>query len=155
MPVKKQLRKVVKGFFDVPTLMAHLNAEDPLALVIRGHLYVEAVLIKQIESAPATNKAFDKAKLNFPTKVKRAVALGKVDSGDVAGFTELNHLRNRFAHNVKMTLTKDDELKLYNVLSPNQRKMIDAPRTAEPMFLRQLRLDIIGLIASAAKALKP
>jgi hypothetical protein len=44
MPVKKQLRRAVKDIFDFPTLMSHLNTEDPLALVLRGHLYVEAAV---------------------------------------------------------------------------------------------------------------
>jgi hypothetical protein len=57
MPVKKQLRRALKGFLDFPTLMAHLNAEDPLALVLRGHLYVEAVLTKQIEAVAVDKTA--------------------------------------------------------------------------------------------------
>jgi len=78
MPVKKQLKKVVKRFFDFPTLIHHLNAEDPLALVIRGHLYVEAALIKQIESALVNKNAVDIAALRFPMKIKLAVALGRL-----------------------------------------------------------------------------
>jgi hypothetical protein len=70
--------------------------EDPLALVIRGHLYVEAALIKKIESALVNKKAFDIAGLRFPTKVQLAVALGRVDGADVGGFIELNRLRNKF-----------------------------------------------------------
>jgi hypothetical protein len=151
MPVKKQLKRVVKGVFDFPTLITHLNAEDPLALVIRGHLYVEAALIKQIESALVNKNAFDTAALRFPTKVKLALALGKVDSADVGGFTALNDLRNKFAHNVEMTLTKQDELNLYNALSPSQRKTYDGPRKTELVLVRRLRFDIMGLIANAAK----
>jgi len=151
MPVKKQLKKVVKRFFDFPTLIHNLNAEDPLALVIRGHLYVEAALIKQIESALVNKNAVDIAALRFPMKIKLAVALGKVDSADVGGFTALNALRVKFAHNVEMTLTKQDELDLHNALSPSQRKTYDGPRKMELVLVRRLRFDIMGLIANAAK----
>ncbi|MFZ3266158.1 MAG: hypothetical protein WA172_19280 [Terriglobales bacterium] len=150
MPVKKQLKKAVKGLFDFPTLMAHLNADDPLALLLRGHLYVEAALIKQIEAVIVDRKAFDGARLPFHTKVKFGVALGKVSAADVGGFVALNDLRNKFAHNVATKLTKQDEENLYNALSPIQRKMIKEPRKAEAMFLRRLRFDIMGLIANAA-----
>jgi hypothetical protein len=152
MPVKKQLKKAVKRFFDFPTLINHLNVEDPLALVIRGHLYVEAALNKQVESALVNKKAIDDiAELPFPTKVKLAVALGKVDSADARGFTALNALRNKFGHNVEMTLTKQDELDLHNVLSSSQRKTYDGPRKTELLLVRRLRFDIMGLIANAAK----
>jgi len=150
MPVKKQLRKALNGSLYFPTLMTHLNAEDPLALVLRGHLYVEAVLIKQIEAVIVDKKAFTCARLPFPTKIKIAVALGRIDRDDARGFNALNDLRNDFAHNVETKLTKQDEENLYNALSPGQRKMIKGPRTAETAFLRRLRFDIIGLIASAA-----
>jgi hypothetical protein len=76
--------------------------------------------------------------------------LGAVHATDVAGINGLNKLRNKFAHNVETKLTKQDEENLYNALSPGQRKMIKGPRTAETAFLRRLRFDIIGLIASAA-----
>jgi len=127
MPVKKQLKKVVKGIFDFPTLITHLNAEDPLALVMRGHLYIEATLIRQIESALVNKKAFATAQFPFPAKVSLAVALGKVDIADAGGFTALNTLRVKFAHNVEMKLTEQDELNLYNALSPSQRKIIEGP----------------------------
>jgi hypothetical protein len=150
MPVKKQLKRVVKGVFDFPTLITHLNAEDPLALVVRGHLYVEAALIKQIESALVNRQVFAGAGLHFPAKVSLAVALGKVDLADAGGFTALNALRVKFAHDVETKLTKRDELNLYNALSPGQRKIIEGPREAEMMFLGRLRFDIIGLIANAS-----
>ncbi len=150
MPVKKQLKKALKGLFDFPTLMSHLNAEDPLALVLRGHLYVEAALIKQIETVIVDKKAFADARLPFHAKVKLAVALGKVSDDDARGFKALNDLRNDFAHKVETKLTKRDEENLYNVLSVSQRKMIKEPRRAETVFLGRLRFDIIGLIANAA-----
>jgi hypothetical protein len=126
--------------------MEHLNADDPLALVTRGHLYVEAVLIKQIETAIVDKKAFDSARLTFPTIVKLAVALGKVAKADAGGLGALNDLRNKFAHNVETTLTKKDEEDLYHALSLNQRKKIHVSRKAEKILPRRLRFDIMGLI---------
>jgi hypothetical protein len=155
MPVKKQLKKMVKGALPFPTLMAHLNAEDPLALVLRGHLYVEAALIKQIESAPLNKKALVNkktlkgAKHNFPDKVKLAVALGKVDPPDDRGFIALNDLRNDFAHEVNMKLTEQNESKLYDTLSPSQREIPDVARKPEMTPRDRLRFDIMGLIANA------
>jgi hypothetical protein len=75
-PAKKNLKRTLKAHPDVATLMSHLTAEDPLALVIRGHLYFENALSKKIEDALADPTSFDSAKLQFPTKVRLAVALG-------------------------------------------------------------------------------
>lgn len=132
--------------FDVPTLMAHLNTEDPLALVIRGHLYVESALIKQIESVLVNKQEFDSARLQFLTKVRLAVALGKVDRADVGAFAALNRLRSQFAHNVDTKLTDQDELDLYNTLSQRQRDRVDSLRKPGMAFLARLRLDVLGII---------
>lgn len=132
--------------FDVPTWTAHLNTEDPLALVIRGHLYVEAALIQQIEAVLVNKKEFDSARLQFDTKVRLAVALGKVEAADVGAFTALNRLRVQFAHNIETKLTDQDELNLYNSLSQRQRGIVDSLRKPEMLFLARLRLDIVGLI---------
>jgi hypothetical protein len=149
MPVKKQLKILVKGGLDFPTLLEHLTAVDPLALVLRGHLYVEAALNKQIESALVNKEALADVRFDFPVKVKLAVALGKVDPSDDRGFTALNALRVKFAHNVEKKLTEQDELNLYNVLSPSQRKIADVARKPEMTPLVRLRFDVMGLIANA------
>jgi hypothetical protein len=132
--------------FDVPTWTAHLNAQDPLALVIRGHLYVESALIQQIEAVLVNKKEFDSARLQFDKTVRLAVALGKVEAADAGAFTALNRLRVQFAHNVGTKLTDQDELDLYNALSQRQREIVDRFRKPEMEFLARLRLDIVGLI---------
>jgi hypothetical protein len=144
--------EMLKVPFDVPTLMAHLNTEDPLALVIRGHLYVESALIKKIEDVLVNKQEFDSARLQFGAKVKLAVALGKVDRTDVGAFTALNRLRSQFAHDVDTKLTGQDELDLYNTLSPRQRVHVDPLRKQGMPFLSRLRLDVLGIILALLTA---
>ena len=119
----------VIGFpFDVPTWGEHLNAKDPLALVIRGHLYVEAALVRLIESAIVDKKALDVARLPFRAKVKFAKALGKLDSADARVVDVLGRLRDKFAHDLNTQLSAQDELDVHNAMSPRQRKIADALR---------------------------
>jgi hypothetical protein len=132
--------------FDVPTWTEHLNTQDPLALVIRGHLYVEAALIQKIEAALVNKQGFDTAALSFVLKVKFAVALGKVDPADVGALTVLNRFRVRFAHDLKTQLNDQDELDLHNALSPQQRTLVDSLRKPTLPFIGRLRCDILGLI---------
>jgi|SRR5580692_5869838 hypothetical protein len=112
--------------FDIPTLVSYLNANDQLALVIRARLYVEAVLIRQIEAVLVNREQFDSAALSFSTKVKLAASIGKLESADIPALMVLNKLRNRFAHNLNMRLNRQDQLDLHNVLSKRQRKFVDA-----------------------------
>ena len=60
--------------FDVPTWTQHLNTADTLALVIRGHLYVDAALIRKIETALVDKSKFKTERLPFMMKVGFAVA---------------------------------------------------------------------------------
>jgi hypothetical protein len=53
----------------------------------QGRPYAESLLIHQIESVLVNKEALETARLTFGTKVKLAVALGKVDASDVGGLT--------------------------------------------------------------------
>ena len=135
--------------FDMSTLSRHLNANDPLALVIRAHLYVEAALTRKIESALVNQSGFDSAKLPYPTKVKLAVGLGKIDARDVGGLIGLNGLRNRFAHDLDTQLNEQDERDLYNGFSTVQQRIADSLREPDMVFMGKLRCDLIAIIVSA------
>lgn len=130
--------------------LEHLNVNDPLALVIRAHLYVESALIGQIESALLNKDAFDSASMPFPTKVKLALALGKLDADDVGFLTALNRLRVRFAHNLETQLTDQDELDLYNIFPESVRRAVDEHRKADDVMINRLRRDLTALIFKVA-----
>ena len=88
--------------------LRHLEKDDELHVLLRGHVYVEAALIQLIESKLANPQALKVAGLNFPLKVRLATALGLL-SGDVAMLCKrLNDLRNRVAHQLDKELTHED-----------------------------------------------
>jgi hypothetical protein len=133
--------------FDIHTLFEHLNSKDHLALIIRAHLYVESILIRQIEAALAKKERFDCAKLTFPNEVNLAVAMGRVDEADRTALIELNRLRNKFAHNLGTTLDEEDEAKLYNSFSKRQKTFVDELRDTDGLaHIGRLRCDLAGLI---------
>jgi len=135
-----------KVSFDVPTFAQHLNAQDPVAVVVRAHLYVESALIRLIEAALVRREALDVTRLPFLTKVNLAVALGKIEPKDRDAYAALNRLRNRFAHDLRTQLADQDELDFYNTLSHKQRKFADTLRKPEMPFMGRLRCDLVGLI---------
>jgi hypothetical protein len=132
--------------FDLPVLIGHLNTTDPLALVIRAHLYVEAILIRHIETVVVNREQFDSARLPFRTKIELAVAIGRVDPADVGALNVLNSLRNKFAHKLDTLLQEQDESKLHNALSERQRRFVNASRTLPLDYMGRLRCDLVGII---------
>ncbi len=102
--------------------LEHINAEDPLGIVIRGLIYIESALIKLLEEGVRKPNAIDFAKdLNFPTKVDLAVALGMLKDDEKAVLLNLNRLRNKLAHNVEVQVGRDDEDALVKSLSEDDR----------------------------------
>jgi hypothetical protein len=133
--------------FDIHTLFEHLNSKDDLALVIRAHLYLESILIRQIETALAKKERFDCAKLNFPNKVNLAVSMGRVDEADCAALIALNGLRNKFAHNLGTKLDQENEFQLYKSFSKRQQTFVDELRNTDGLdHSGRLRCDLAGLI---------
>jgi hypothetical protein len=133
--------------FDMPTLTEHLNAPDPIALVLRAHLYVETILQQRIEAAFADKRALDLSRMNFSTKIKLARALGKIDAADAGAFGLLNKLRNKFAHNLATQLTDQDEKTLNNALTPGRRGIVNLLLAGKPLpLMGRLRCDLIALI---------
>lgn len=133
--------------FDVPTLTHHLNAEDPMTLILRSHLYVETILLERIEAALADRNVLDVARLSFSLKASLAVALGKIDAADAQAFTVLNKLRNKFAHDLATQLNDQNEQDLHKALSPERRGIVELMRAGRQLpLLGRLRCDLIALI---------
>ncbi len=142
------MAKVFQFPFNVPEWTEHLNAKDPVALVIRAHLYIEALLIRLIEAALVRKDALNVTELQFPRKVKLAVALGKIEPKDHTADLAFNKLRNKFAHNLGTQLTEQDELDLHNSFSDTQRELAKDLRERDPQmpFMGRLRCDLVALM---------
>src|ERR1700676_1817672 len=113
-----------------------LSKEDPLGVVIRGHLFVESQLIQLLEEALPDPGAIDLSRLNFPTKVDLAVALKLFSELRKRGYLALNKLRNHLAHNIDVELRESDERRLLQALTEEQKKLaqdlIDAASPDDP-----------------------
>jgi len=103
-------------------------------------------LIRYLETVVVNREQFDSAGLPFRTKIKLAVAIGRVDPADVGALNVLNSLRNKFAHKLDTLLQEQDESKLYNALSERQRRFVNASRTPQLGYMGRLRCDLVGLI---------
>jgi hypothetical protein len=105
--IEERTEKVIQG------IRKALGKEDPLGMVIRGHLFVESQLIQLLENALPDPGAIDLTRLNFPTKLDLAVALKLLSEAQKRGYLALNRLRNHLAHNMDVELSESDERRLY------------------------------------------
>ena len=98
--------------------------DDDLGLILRAHLYLEAVLTELIQERLNEPDSLDLERLNFATKVDLAIALAVIHHSEKAPLAFLNKLRNRFAHHLDARLTEQDERQFVNSFAIEQRQEI-------------------------------
>jgi hypothetical protein len=101
------------------TVIAH---DDPLGVVVRGHLYLESLLLQTIQEKLADPGAIDLTRMNFVTKLDLAVAMKLVPVEDRRGYAKLNALRNQLSHNFDAAIEERDETALRHSLSERQKE---------------------------------
>lgn len=110
---------------DLSAMEEHLQSPDPTALLLRGHLWVERLLLDLIRSDLEFPEEFNELdRLAFPTKVSLARAQGSLPWPNA--LLELNRVRNRLAHDVRFEIDLETALSLRAAFEPDFGT-IDAP----------------------------
>lgn len=107
--------------------LAAVNAEEPLAMVMKSHLCIEALLSLAISEFLTAPHALELRRLSFGLKAELAVALGIVPSDCRALFLAANRVRNAFAHDRRAEFTPKQAAALFSALSPRQRAILNRP----------------------------
>ena len=82
---------------------------DVIALVMKIHLALEAILIELISRVRSDDKIF---RLVFPAKTELLEKLGLIQTSDRAAFDRFNDFRNDFAHIFGHRVSLEDALAL-------------------------------------------
>lgn len=108
----------------------HLDSEDVLSVVLRGHLWIEKALNGLLTRSFAHPEAMNGARFSFAQKVTMARAVGQLSADETAAILRLNKLRNRLAHQVEAELDARDESELIAICSwdPSLVDMLSHPR---------------------------
>jgi len=109
---------------DRDSLIEVFNQDDPLHVIIRGHLRVESLLIRLIEEDLKVPEALDVTSLNFPTKVDLAIALKLIPPHWDRILRRLNQIRNRFAHKIESDVTQQDIDVIWEALDEHGRAVL-------------------------------
>lgn len=110
--------------FDLERLRAHLDTDEPIQLIIRGHLYLEHVLIEFISAALKDSSVLQFDRISFPIKVQIAVALGTLHKDFIEPLNFVNKARNECAHNLDFGIDDDFKKRFLNSFPHHFRRMI-------------------------------
>lgn len=85
--------------------LERLKKHQPLELVLRGHLVIEALLVELIQLQVANDRPW---KWDFPSKVRWCVDKSLIPAERESCYLHFNDIRNDFAHILGHELTFDD-----------------------------------------------
>ncbi|WLG16651.1 hypothetical protein QM225_005417 (plasmid) [Bacillus cereus] len=126
------LLKGVKGMERYKNILVDLNYiekfydevsnQEPLYIFIRGHLYLESMMIQMIQKYfPCELKD---TIFNFAHKVELISAMGYISSELKRGILKVNRVRNNLAHNIDMQLDDNVINDIMNSLPKNSKDKI-------------------------------
>jgi len=101
--------------FDIPAGIR--QADDPIVILVNVHLHLEAFVIELASRRLAKPAALDFDRLNFPSKVGLAIALGAIPEIAGPALRTINTIRNRLAHNLRAEVTEADVTTLRQQMS--------------------------------------
>lgn len=87
--------------FDEAGLGTVIASSDPLSVLLRGHLYIEHVIIQAIQQALPYPERMDLDRLNFASKVSLVRSLAPLPDWLVRTCQELIKVRNKIAHRLE------------------------------------------------------
>ena len=102
--------------FDLPRFHKEVGTGDMLALVIRGHIYLEHVLIQTVMEEMARPADMEMRRLSFPAKADMGVAMGLIDPEWRPALNRVNEMRNKMAHRLESTFEDKDKLELWRMM---------------------------------------
>lgn len=104
----------------------HITRDEPLEVLIRGHLWIEAALTTLVDRTLRRPAALEKAGLSFSQRVSLAEAMGLVPQDMAYAMRQINRLRNRAAHNLNDPPRETDQAQLLGSCSPRLRYIAGA-----------------------------
>ena len=115
----------------VEELEVALASDDPLVVILRGMIGIEARLDAGLNERLQPGHKLEVESLSFALKVDLGIALGLLPPDVRPVLTVLNANRNKFAHGWKASFTKQDARDLVNSWTP-MVEHVAGDRTTDP-----------------------
>jgi hypothetical protein len=108
-----------------------LDSDEPLVMVIRGHLWIEHELQLAMWRVLELPEVLSFDRLTFERKIELAVAVGVLEETEMPAYLAANALRNRFAHDPEMEIDAATADRLVTTLTPELRSYFVPDRVIE------------------------
>lgn len=92
----------------IDKFLHNINSNDYLNVVLRSHLFIEAMIIEMIEDKLINPGALELNKISFPLKLQLCASLGLLALEDLPPYKKLNKLRNDTAHKLNFEIEDKD-----------------------------------------------
>ncbi|WP_299074224.1 hypothetical protein [uncultured Paraglaciecola sp.] len=135
------------------------EGEDDVGVVIRSHIIIEQQLNILLSKLVVSEKHLLQMRLGYSETVKLAISLGLNSKFDIP-LTTLGTLRNKFAHELRPSISKADVNNLYNSLEGAEKATLnslvkevglemEAPIAHKKLSPKQQYVNIVILLATA------
>lgn len=119
-------------------LVEALRDADDMGVLLRGHLWIEALLEYVTRTKLARPDAIDWGNARFEHKLALAEATGAVDVPLVRAIRSFNRLRNKSAHEMLFTIDLDQVKTLVGLTNESMRASIHRIADEQLEVIRQL-----------------
>ncbi|EMX0194226.1 hypothetical protein CN917_28425 [Bacillus thuringiensis] len=131
-----------------------LMNEEPMYIVIKGHLYIEYGMQQLLDSSVANPKYMPN--LSFSNKIKWLVTLGLIDKTTKTVLEAINKIRNNYAHELMLEITLDEIYDFIHKFSQKDqetiKKAIIDRGMEEHLQLNYALIFLFGKIAGTIEA---
>ncbi|MDX5813390.1 hypothetical protein [Bacillus cereus group sp. BfR-BA-02730] len=122
------------------------DGEDPLQVVLRGHLYVEYELERLLRKNMENPDSILTDRFMFMNKVNLAIALGLLPKSRKIAYKKLNDLRNKYAHRLRFEVEHKDLNDFISVMDKEVRDEVFADefgnKVHEEIYEKDIRLKL-------------
>ncbi|MEO3429228.1 hypothetical protein AAFN88_10250 [Pelagibius sp. CAU 1746] len=113
-----------KWSFDLKKLHAHLDGDTEADVIIKGHLYVEHVLIETLREALARPALLNIERLNFPAKAELCAAMNLIPEDALRPVKYVNAMRNKIAHDLEFAVGTKEKLEFFKLFPKMGQELI-------------------------------
>lgn len=140
--------------------LADVNRDDDVGFVLRSHLHIEHALVELLQHVLPEPSACEWSMVGYRAKVEIGAGLGLGEDVKTL-LLKIGSLRNDFAHDLTVSISKERAVKMYNALSPRIQGIargtyelrgsgrFKGPASLDP---RELVEILIGVAWTAVKA---
>ncbi|MDQ0887897.1 hypothetical protein QFZ81_002985 [Paenibacillus sp. V4I9] len=121
------------------------TTDDIFTMIIRGHLYIEASIVKLINMNLPKSEYLNVSRLDYQLKVNLGCAMGVIPSNLEPSLKQLGKLRNKYAHDLNYQLTEQDQNDITNTIKSNLGEPADYLFAFSKQFPDGVRRSILAI----------